>query len=300
MATEPIGLVGLGIMGKPMARNLLKAGHKLIVYDIVPQAIDEIMSEGAEGAHSGKEVGERCDFVITMVPNSPHVKAAIFGENGIAEGIKAGSLIVDMSSIDPGVSREVGTALKDKGVRFLDAPVSGGEPKAIDGTLAIMVGGDQSDFDEAKPIFDAMGSAVLCGDIGAGQVTKLANQIVVALNIAAVGEALTLAMKSGVDPDLVYQAIRGGLAGSTVMDAKAPMMMDRNFKPGFRISLHIKDLQNALSAGQNTGTPLPLTAMAMEMMQAIKIDGHLEDDHSALVFFSEKLANTEVHRKAKK
>jgi 2-hydroxy-3-oxopropionate reductase len=298
MAKEPIGLVGLGIMGKPMARNLLKAGHKLIVYDIVPQSVDEIMSAGAEGARSGKEVGERCDFVITMVPNSPHVKAAIFGENGIAEGIKSGSLIVDMSSIDPGVSREVGTALKEKGVRFLDAPVSGGEPKAIDGTLAIMVGGDSKDFDEAKPIFDAMGSAVLCGDIGAGQVTKLANQIVVALNIAALGEALTLAMKSGVDPDLVYQAIRGGLAGSTVMDAKAPMMMDRNFKPGFRISLHIKDLQNALSAGQNTGTPLPLTAFAMEMMQAIKNDGHLEDDHSALVFFHEKLANTEVKRKA--
>ncbi len=330
MATEPIGLIGLGIMGRPMARNLLKAGHKLVVYDIVPQAVDEIMSEGAEGAHSCKEVAEKCDFVITMVPNSPHVKAAIFGENGVAEGIKAGSLVVDMSSIDPTVSREVGVGLKEvaegikagslvvdmssidptvsrevgvglkeKVVRFLDAPVSGGEPKAIDGTLAIMVGGDQADFDEAKPIFDAMGSAVLCGDIGAGQVTKLANQIVVALNIAAVGEALTLAMKSGVDPDLVYQAIRGGLAGSTVMDAKAPMMMDRNFKPGFRISLHIKDLQNALAAGQNTGVPLPLTAMAMEMMQAIKIDGHLEDDHSALVFFSEKLANVEVNRKAK-
>jgi len=299
MATEPIGLIGLGIMGKPMARNLIKAGHKLIVYDIVPQAVDEIMSEGAEGGRSAKDVAERCDFVITMVPNSPHVKAVIFGENGVADGIKQGSLVVDMSSIDPTVSREVGTALKEKGVRFLDAPVSGGEPKAIDGTLAIMVGGDQKDFDEAKPIFDAMGSAVLCGAIGAGQVTKLANQIIVALNIAAVGEALTLAMKSGVDPDLVYQAIRGGLAGSTVMDAKAPMMMDRNFKPGFRISLHIKDLQNALAAGQNTGVPLPLTAMAMEMMQGIKIDGHLEDDHSALVHFSEKLANIEVHRTAK-
>ncbi len=298
MAKEPIGFVGLGIMGKPMSRNLLKAGHKLVVYDIVPQAIDEIMSEGAEGARSAKEVGERCDLVITMVPNSPHVKAAIFGENGVADGIKPGSLIVDMSSIDPTVSREVGAQLKEKGVRFVDAPVSGGEPKAIDGTLAIMVGGDQKDFDEAKPIFDAMGSAVLCGDIGAGQVTKLANQIVVALNIAAVGEALVLAMKSGVDPDLVYQAIRGGLAGSTVMDAKAPMMMDRNFKPGFRISLHIKDLQNALAAGQNTGTPLPLTAMAMEMMQAIKIDGFLEADHSALVHFHEKLANTEVKRTA--
>jgi 2-hydroxy-3-oxopropionate reductase len=299
MANEPIGLIGLGIMGKPMARNLLKAGHKLIAYDIVPQALDEIMSAGAEGARSAKEVAEKCDFVITMVPNSPHVKAVIFGENGVADGIKAGSLVVDMSSIDPTVSREVGGMLKEKGVRFLDAPVSGGEPKAIDGTLAIMVGGDQKDFDEAKPIFDSMGSAVLCGDIGAGQVTKLANQIIVALNIAAVGEALTLAMKSGVDPDLVYKAIRGGLAGSTVMDAKAPMMMDRNFKPGFRISLHIKDLQNALAAGQNTGVPLPLTAMAMEMMQAIKIDGHLEDDHSALVFFSEKLANIEVNRTAK-
>ncbi|MGE3270073.1 MAG: NAD(P)-binding domain-containing protein, partial [Chloroflexota bacterium] len=238
MANGPIGLIGLGIMGKPMARNLLKAGHKLIVYDIVPQSVDEIMSEGAEGGRSAKDVAEKCEFVITMVPNSPHVKAAIFGENGVAEGIKPGSLVVDMSSIDPGVSREVGTGLKEKGVRFLDAPVSGGEPKAIDGTLAIMVGGAQADFDEAKPIFDAMGSAVLCGDIGAGQVTKLANQIVVALNIAAVGEALTLAMKSGVDPDLVYKAIRGGLAGCTVMDAKAPLMMDRNFKPGFRISLH--------------------------------------------------------------
>lgn len=298
MANGPIGLIGLGIMGKPMARNLLKAGHKLIVYDIVPQSVDEIMSEGAEGGRSAKDVAEKCELVITMVPNSPHVKAAIFGENGVADGIKPGSLVVDMSSIDPGVSREVGKGLKEKGVRFLDAPVSGGEPKAIDGTLAIMVGGDQKDFDEAKPIFDAMGSAVLCGDIGAGQVTKLANQIVVALNIAAVGEALVLAAKSGVDPDLVYKAIRSGLAGSTVMDAKAPMMMDRNFKPGFRISLHIKDLQNALSAGENTGTPLPLTAMAMQMMQAIKIDGHLEADHSALVHYFEKLANVEVHRTA--
>jgi 2-hydroxy-3-oxopropionate reductase len=298
MANGPIGFIGLGIMGKPMTRNLLKAGHKLIVYDIMPQSVDEIMSAGAEGARSCKEVAEKCEFVITMVPNSPHVKTAIFGENGVIEGIKPGSLVVDMSSIDPGVSREVGIGLKEKGVRFLDAPVSGGEPKAIDGTLAIMVGGDEAAFNEAKPIFDAMGSAVLCGDVGAGQVTKLANQIVVALNIAAVGEALTLAMKSGVDPDLVYKAIRGGLAGSTVMDAKAPMMMDRNFKPGFRISLHIKDLQNALSAGQNSGTPLPLTAMAMEMMQAIKVDGHLEDDHSALVYFFEKLANIEVKRTA--
>ena len=232
MANGPIGFIGLGIMGKPMTRNLLKAGHKLVVYDIVPQAIDEIMSEGAEGARSCKEVAEKCELVITMVPNGPHVKTAVFGENGVLEGIKPGSLVVDMSSIDPGVSREVGIGLKEKGVRFLDAPVSGGEPKAIDGTLAIMVGGDQKDFDEFKPVFDAMGSAVLCGDIGAGQVTKLANQIIVAANIAALAEALTLAMKSGVDPELVFDAIKGGLAGSTVMNAKSPMMMDSNYQPG--------------------------------------------------------------------
>ena len=298
MASGPIGLIGLGIMGKPMARNLLKAGHKLVVYDIVPQAIDEIMSEGAEGARSAKEVAEKCELVITMVPNGPHVKAAVFGENGVAEGIKAGSLVVDMSSIDPGVSREVGAGLKEKGVRFLDAPVSGGEPKAIDGTLAIMVGGDQADFDEAKPIFDAMGGAVLCGAIGAGQVTKLANQIIVAANIAALAEALTLAMKSGVDPELVFDAIKGGLAGSTVMNAKSPMMMDSNYQPGFRISLHIKDLANALSAGQNTSTPLPLTAFCQEIFNAIKADGKQELDHSAMVLFYEKLANIEVKRKA--
>jgi 2-hydroxy-3-oxopropionate reductase len=298
MANGPIGFIGLGIMGKPMTRNLLKAGHKLVVYDIVPAALDEIMSEGAEGARSCKEVAEKCELVITMVPNGPHVKTAVFGENGVLEGIKPGSLVIDMSSIDPGVSREVGVGLKEKGVRFLDAPVSGGEPKAIDGTLAIMVGGDQKDFDEAKPIFDSMGGAVLCGDIGAGQVTKLANQIIVAANIAALAEALTLAMKSGVDPDLVFDAIKGGLAGSTVMNAKAPMMMDRNYRPGFRISLHIKDLQNALSAGQNTSTPLPLTAFCQEIFSAIKADGNQELDHSAMVLFYEKLANIQVKRTA--
>jgi 2-hydroxy-3-oxopropionate reductase len=298
MANGPIGFIGLGIMGKPMTRNLLKAGHKLVVYDIVPQALDEIMSEGAEGARSCKEVADKCELVITMVPNGPHVKTAVFGENGVAEGIKSGSLVIDMSSIDPGVSREVNVGLKEKGVRFLDAPVSGGEPKAIDGTLAIMVGGDQKDFDEAKPIFDAMGSAVLCGEVGAGQVTKLANQIIVAANIAALAEALTLAMKSGVDPELVFDAIKGGLAGSTVMNAKAPMMMDRNYKPGFRISLHIKDLANALSAGQNTSTPLPLTAICQEIFNAIKADGNQELDHSAMVLFYEKLANVQVKRTA--
>ena len=295
-----IGFIGLGIMGKPMAKNLLKAGYELVVFDVVEAPLKEVVAAGAKAATSPSDVASQCEIIITMLPNSPHVRKAILGKGGVIEGVKSGSIVVDMSSIAPLASREVAAELAAKGVEMLDAPVSGGEPKAIDGTLAIMVGGKQEVFDKVKDILLKVGSsAVLCGDIGAGQVTKLANQIIVAANIAALAEALTLAMKSGVDPELVFDAIKGGLAGSTVMNAKAPMMMDRNYKPGFRISLHIKDLQNALSAGQNTGTPLPLTAFAMEMMQAIKNDGHLEADHSALVHFHEKLANIEVHRTAK-
>jgi 2-hydroxy-3-oxopropionate reductase len=234
-----------------------------------------------------------------MLPNSPHVKQAILGEKGVAEGAKPGALVVDMSSIAPLVARDVGAELAKKGVRMLDAPVSGGEPKAVEGTLSIMVGGAQADFDEMFPIFKAMGSsAVLTGAIGAGNVTKLANQIVVALNIAAVSEALVLATKAGVDPHLVYQAIRGGLAGSTVLDAKAPLMMDRKFNPGFRINLHIKDLGNVLETGHEVGVPLPLSAAVMEIMQALKVDGMGDCDHGSIVRFYEKLAQIEVKRQA--
>ncbi len=211
-----IGFIGLGIMGKPMSKNLLKAGHELVVFDVVPAAVQEVVAAGAKAAASSKAVAEQCAFVITMVPNSPHVKAAILGPNGVMEGARAGSLVVDMSSIDPTVSKEVGTELAKKSIRFVDAPVSGGEPKAIDGTLSIMCGGKKADFDEAFPILKCMGaSVVLCGEIGAGNVTKLANQIVVALNIAALSEAMVLATKAGVDPLLVFEAIKGGLAGST-------------------------------------------------------------------------------------
>ncbi len=294
-----IGFIGLGIMGKPMAKNLLKAGHKLVVYDIVPAAVQEVVAAGAEEAKTAKAVAEQCPLIITMVPNSPHVKAAVLGPNGVIEGAKAGSLVVDMSSIDPTVSKEVGAELAKKNIRFVDAPVSGGEPKAIDGTLSIMCGGKKADFDEALPILKSMGaSVVLCGEIGAGNVTKLANQIVVALNIAALSEAMVLATKAGVDPQLVFDAIKGGLAGSTVMNAKAPMMLDRNIKPGFRINLHIKDLANALDAGRANGVPLPLTAQAMEIMQALKVDGMGDADHSAIVRFYEKLAKVEVKKKS--
>jgi 2-hydroxy-3-oxopropionate reductase len=294
-----IGFIGLGIMGKPMAKNLLKAGHEVVVYDVVPAGVQDVVAAGAKPSASSKAVAEQCAFIITMVPNSPHVKAAILGANGVIEGAKAGALVVDMSSIDPTVSKEVGAELAKKKIRFVDAPVSGGEPKAIDGTLSIMCGGKKADFDEAFPVLKCMGaSVVLCGEIGAGNVTKLANQIVVALNIAAVSEAMVLATKAGVDPQLVFEAIKGGLAGSTVMNAKAPMMLDRNIKPGFRINLHIKDLDNAMAAGHAVGVPLPLTGQAREIMEALKVDGMGDADHSAIVRFYEKLAQVEVKKRS--
>ena len=295
---DKIGFIGLGIMGKPMSKNLIKAGHDLLVYDVVPDAVQEVVGAGAKAAASSKAVAEQCSLVIVMVPNSPHVKAAVLGPGGVIEGAKPGTLVVDMSSIDPIVSREIGAELAKKKIRFLDAPVSGGEPKAVDGTLSIMVGGAQPDFDEALPVLKSMGaSIVLCGDLGAGNVTKLANQIIVALNIAAMSEALVLATKAGVDPERVFEAIKGGLAGSTVLNAKAPMALDRNIKPGFRVNLHIKDLDNAMAAGHNVGVPLPLTAQALEILQALKVDGMGDADHSAIIRFYEKLAKVEVKKR---
>ncbi|GHU90448.1 2-hydroxy-3-oxopropionate reductase [Spirochaetia bacterium] len=291
-----VGFIGLGIMGRPMAKNLISAGYKLVVYDKFAK-IDDLVTLGAEKGTSNKDVASRSDVIITMLPNSPHVKEAILGSGGVIEGIKSGAIVVDMSSIAPAASQEVGAALKAKGVNFLDAPVSGGEPKAIDGSLAIMVGGDQKTFDTVKPILEKMGSSVvLVGDIGAGNVTKLANQIVVALNIAAVSEAFTLATKAGVKPQAVFDAIKGGLAGSTVMNAKIPMILDGNFKPGFRIELHIKDLQNALDTAHNLSVPIPLTAEVMETLQGLKNDGFAANDHSAIVRHYEKLAKVEVRK----
>jgi len=291
-----IGFIGIGIMGRPMAKNLIAAGYKLVVYDKFAK-VDDLVALGAEGASSNREVATKGDIVITMLPNSPHVKEAILGEGGVLEGCKPGQIVVDMSSIAPAASQEVGAALKAKGVAFLDAPVSGGEPKAIDATLSIMVGGDEKTFNTVKPILEKMGSSVvLVGDIGAGNVTKLANQIIVALNIAAVSEAFVLATKAGVDPTKVFDAIKGGLAGSTVMNAKVPMILDGNFKPGFRIELHCKDLQNALDTAHSVNAPLPLTANVMETIQALMVDGMATSDHSAIVRFYEKLAQVEVRK----
>ena len=290
-----IGFIGLGIMGKPMSKNLLKAGYSLVVCDKNQSAVDEVVAAGAQSAVNAKEVAKLCDVIITMLPNSPHVKEVVLGKDGIIEGAKSGTTIIDMSSIAPLASREIHDEVVKKGLAMLDAPVSGGEPKAIDGTLSVMVGGDKAIFDKHYDIMKAMaGSVVYTGEIGAGNVTKLANQVIVALNIAAMSEALVLATKAGVNPELVYQAIRGGLAGSTVLDAKAPMVLNRNFKPGFRIDLHIKDLQNALDTSHGVGTSLPLTASVMEMMQALKTDGLGDCDHSALARYYESLAKIEI------
>lgn len=292
-----IGFIGLGIMGKPMAKNLIKAGYELKVYDIMTAAVDEVVAAGAKRGENNADVAKDSEIVITMLPNSPHVKAAVLGENGVLDGAKPGTILVDMSSINPIASQEICAEVEKKGCFMLDAPVSGGEPKAIDGTLAIMVGGRQELFDQVKDILAVMGASVtLCGSIGAGNTTKLANQIIVAANIAAVGEALVLGKKAGVEPEAIYKAIRGGLAGSTVMDAKAPMMMDGNFKPGFRINLHIKDLTNALDTGHDVGAPLPLTAAVMEMMQWLKASGYEGEDHSSLVRYYEYLSKADVRR----
>ena len=284
-------------MGKPMSKNLLKAGYELVVSGHNKAVAEEMKALGAEVRDTPKEIAAVSDIVITMLPNSPQVKEVALGKNGIIEGAKKGSVLIDMSSIAPLASREVAAELAKAGMEMLDAPVSGGEPKAIDGTISVMVGGKQEVFDQYYEVMKAMaGSVVRTGEIGAGNATKLANQIIVAINIAAVSEAFTLAEKIGVSPDLVYQAIRGGLAGSTVLDAKGPMMMDRNFKPGFRINLHIKDLTHVLETSHHLGISLPLTAGAMEIMQALKADGHEAEDHSSIVKYYEKLANIEVKR----
>lgn len=292
-----IGFIGLGIMGKPMSKNLIKAGYQLIVSDFNKDAVRELELLGAEVETTPKAIAEKADIVITMLPNSPNVKQVALGENGLIEGAHEGLVYIDMSSIAPAASQEVYKVLVEKGVDMLDAPVSGGEPKAIDGTISVMVGGKKEVFEKVKPVLEAMaGSVVLVGEIGAGNVTKLANQVIVALNIAAVSEAFVLSQKAGVNPEAVFEAIRGGLAGSTVLEAKAQMMLDRNFNPGFRINLHIKDLTNAIEAGHEVGAPLPLTSAVLEMMYGLKVDGHEFDDHSSLLKYYEKLANTEVSR----
>ena len=289
-----IGFVGLGIMGRPMVRNLMAAGNTVTVYDIVGTAIEEMATEGAIPASSSSEVASKNPLIITMVPDSADAEAAILGANGVLEGASSGSIVIDMSSIAPASSQKIAAGCEGQGVDFLDAPVSGGEPGAIAGTLAIMVGGKKDVFDKYVDVFAPMGNSTYCGDYGAGNTTKLANQIIVAINIAAVGEALVLAKKAGLDPNVVFDAIKGGLAGSTVLNAKAPMMIEGNFNPGFRVRLHQKDLNNALQTARELSVPLPFTALAQQIIGSLMNEGKGDDDHSAIVNFIEDMAGTKI------
>lgn len=290
-----IGFIGLGIMGKPMVRNLLKGGYSVTVHDINAASVAELTSAGATAGGSALNTASQSDVIITMLPDGPDVEKAVLSENGILEGARTGSIIVDMSSISPIVSQKIAEICNAKGVGFIDAPVSGGEPKAIDGTLTVMAGGDQKTFDNVLPILQKMASSVtLTGPVGAGNVTKLANQIMVACNIAAMGEALVLATRAGLNPEVVFNAVKGGLAGSTVLNAKAPMVIARNFKPGFRIELHEKDLRNALLAGESLKVALPLTSLVQQMLISLMNEGKGSLDHSAIVNFIEDMAGIEV------
>ena len=286
---KKIGFIGLGIMGAPMSKNILKAGYPLMVYNRSPEKMDALVACGAEKAESPAHLARECDVIVTMLPNSTDVKELIL-KQGVAENAAPGTLIIDMTSGAPGDSREIYAALKERDVHIVDAPVSGGEPMAIEGTLAIMVGGDIEDFERAKPVFEAVGkSATWVGPIGSGNTCKLTNQIIVALNIAALSEGLMLAKKAGADTQKVFEAIKGGLAGSTVMNAKSPMILADNFKPGFKIDLHIKDLTNAMATGTLVDAPLPLTTGILEIMKQLSAEGSGQCDHSAIAKYYEQL-----------
>jgi 2-hydroxy-3-oxopropionate reductase len=294
---KKIGFIGTGIMGKPMAKNLIDAGYNLIVYDLNEEALNEVVGYGATKGNSPEDVTEKSEVIITMLPNSPHVKEVILGKNGVIEAAKEGQILIDMSSIAPLVSQEVAKELEKKGVEMLDAPVSGGQEKAEAGTLAIMVGGKEEVFNKCKDILNIMGGSVtLVGDVGAGETTKLVNQIIVAINIAAVAEALTLGKKAGVDPEKIFNAIKGGLAGSQCLTDKAPRMLEGNFDPGFKMKLHVKDLTNVFETGREIHTAMPLTAQVMEMMQVLLADGYEEVDHGGLALFYEKLNNLSLKK----
>ena len=290
-----IGFVGLGIMGMPMAKNLMKyTDVELYVYDINNDAVDRAVQCGAK-ASSLEEIGKKCNVIFLILPNGMIVQNVIFGEHGIAKFLETNSIIVDMSSVTPQESRNCALKLSEKGVRFLDAPVSGGEPKAIDGTLAFMVGGKESDFQEICHLLKYMGaSAVHVGPVGAGSVAKLVNQIIVNLNIAAVSEAFVLGTKAGCDPVKIFEAIQHGLAGSAVLDAKIPLIVSRNFKPGGKISINHKDIKNALATAHELNAPVPFTSQLFEIFQTMKVHGYMDMDHGFLVHYFEQLADIEV------
>ncbi len=294
------GFIGLGIMGKPMAENLLKAGYPLMVYDLNEEAVNALCRLGAK-AGTPAEIGKCCQQIFTILPNGGVVKEVLFGEDGAACAMKAGTIVCDMSSVTPAESQYCQNQLKERGIRFVDAPVSGGEPGAVQGTLAFMAGGREEDILALTPYFDVMGTSVVrIGDVGSGSVAKLANQVIVNMTIASVSEAFVLAVKAGADPEKVFQAIRGGLAGSAVLEAKIPMILERNFRPGGKLSINHKDIKNVLAAAHEMDVPMPFTSQLFEVMQTLKVGGHMDEDHGGIVQYFEALAKTRVCKKKEK
>ncbi len=291
-----VGFIGLGIMGKPMASNILKAGYDVTVNDLNTESVETLVQAGAVFG-TPADMGATCDVIITMLPASHHVEQVVLGENGLLQTATAGTILIDMSSISPVASVEIAQQAALRGVEMLDAPVSGGEPKAIDGTLSIMVGGKDDVFETVRPLLEVVGASVtLVGKNGSGVTAKLANQIIVNLNIAAMSEALTLAAKAGIDVEKMYQAIRGGLAGSAVLDAKVPLILERNFVAGGRIDINLKDMTNVMETAHEIGVPLPLSSQLVEIFHALKIDGKAADDHGGIIQYYEKLAHVEVRK----
>ncbi|TVR74958.1 MAG: 2-hydroxy-3-oxopropionate reductase [Sphaerobacteraceae bacterium] len=298
---EKIGFVGLGIMGKPMVRNLVAAGWEVVVHNRSRGAVDELAGESdlVTAANSPLEVAQQTSMVVTMLPDSPDVEAVVFGENGLLEGMGNGDLLVDMSTIAPATSIAVNKALMERGASALDAPVSGGDKGAIAGTLSIMVGGTEKDFQRAHPMFEVVGSTIVhCGEVGAGQIVKCCNQVVVAVAYEAVSEALVLGSKAGVDPEKIIQVLNGGLAATRVLEMRGPTMIEHNFAPGFRINLHRKDLGIALATGKENNVPLPVTAVVTEMYESLVAHGDGDLDHSAMLKYVERAANHEVSKKS--
>jgi len=292
---ETVGFIGLGIMGKPMAKNLRKAGYPLVVHNRSQGAVQELAGLGAKRGASPREVAAQAKTIITMLPNSPDVELVALGPNGIIEGAQPGSLLVDMSTISPIVSQKVAAALKPKGMAMLDAPVSGGEKGAIEAALSIMVGGEKGDFDRAHPPFQAMGKTIThLGPIGSGGFLKLANQIIVAINLTAIAEALTLGTRAGIDLELMITALSGGLAGSRCLDQKKANYLSHTYNPGFKIDLHFKDLGLIMEAARALNVPLPTTAVVQELFNALRVKGRGGLDHSAIVTLLEDLANVKV------
>jgi len=295
VSNPTIGFIGLGVMGKPMARNLMKAGYPLVVYNRSRQAVEELSKEGAQAATVAQQVAELAEIIITMLPDSPDVEQVYSGESGVFAGARAGQLLIDMSTISPVMARKLTAEAGKRGLDMLDAPVSGGEAGAITATLSIMIGGTAAAVERAMAVFEALGKNIVhIGDAGAGQVTKAANQMIVGTTIAIVSEALVLAAKAGVDPVKVRQALLGGFAQSKILEAHGQRMLERKFKPGFRIRLHKKDIKIALETGWEYGVPLIFTGLVGQMMTAADSLGKGDLDHSGLVRLVEELAKTEL------